>query len=151
MSSIQEYLMDIETKDLDVHLDDRGYLAELLREDDTIVSEQFAQITLSEIYPDAIKAWHRHQRQTDFIACVSGNLKVGLAVEEDGTVDIETVCIGDDNREVVKIPPGIWHGMTPVGGESATVIYVQDQTYDSDDEERRPYDSFGDVWETNHE
>jgi dTDP-4-dehydrorhamnose 3,5-epimerase len=142
--------MNIETKDLDVHLDDRGYIAELLREDDDIVSETFAQITLSEIYPDSIKAWHRHQRQTDFIACVNGNLRVGFAAEGNNGVDVETVCIGEDNQELVKIPAGIWHGITPIGGESATVIYIHDQTYNPDDEERRPYDTFGDVWKTNH-
>lgn len=139
-----------DTKQLDVHLDDRGYLFEVLREDDEIVSTEFAQITVSEVYPGVIKAWHRHQRQTDFIACLKGNLKVGLAVENDAGVSIDTECIGEDNREVIKVPPGVWHGMTPVGDQSALVLYIQDQTYDPDDEERLPHDEFGDIWSVSH-
>lgn len=142
--------MEVEIKDLTVHLDDRGYLFELLREDDEIVTEDFAQITLSEIYPESVKAWHRHQKQTDYIACVKGNLKIGLCSEEDGEWDVTTECIGEDNRCVVKVPPGIWHGMAPIGTEPALVVYVHDQTYDPDDEERRPHNSFGDVWDTDH-
>lgn len=143
--------MDIKTKDIEMHLDDRGYLFEVLRADDQIVSEEFNQITISEIYPDAIKAWHRHEHQTDFITCIKGNLKLGLGRESEDGVSVETKHIGENSREVVKVPPGLWHGMTPIGDEAALVLYIQDRTYDPEDEERLPYDEFGDIWNVSHE
>lgn len=142
--------MDIETKSLESHLDDRGYLFEVLRHDDDIVSKDPAQVTVSEIYPDAIKAWHRHHHQTDYITCLNGNLKIGLAEETKTGETVETICVGESNRELVKVPPGIWHGMSPIGSESALVLYIQDRTYDPDDEERLPHDAFGDVWSIEH-
>jgi len=141
--------MKVERKSLEVHLDDRGYLFEALRADDDLFDGEFAQATVARLFSGVVKAWHCHEHQTDYMVCVHGNVKVGLAEEAtdgDETPDVETLCIGEDDPTLVKIPPGVWHGMTPIGDRAATVLYVQDQTYDPDDEYRKPADAFGDVW-----
>lgn len=139
--------MEVETKSLETHLDDRGYLYEALRVDDAIFEGELRQINVSRIYPDVVKAWHKHERQTDYVVCVQGNVKVGLSTGGKGDDrDVTTLCIGEDDPTLVKVPAGMWHGMTPIGNERATVVYAHDQTYDPDDEQRKSWDAFGDVW-----
>ena len=61
--------------------DERGWsLMNLLA---GVMSEQ-GQINFSVQYPDVVKAWHRHDHQTDFWCCVTGHLKVGIHRESDG-------------------------------------------------------------------
>ena len=42
------------------------------------------QVNFSSQYPGTIKAWHRHQKQTDFWLCVQGHMKAGIYREQDG-------------------------------------------------------------------
>ncbi len=52
--------------------DDRGWsLMNLLAG----AMDQKGQINYSVQYPGAIKAWHRHDRQSDFWICLTGQLK----------------------------------------------------------------------------
>lgn len=138
--------MEIETKTLNIFLDDRGYLFEALRKDDKLFSGIFGQVTVSTIFPGVIKAWHRHYKQTDYTFCVSGNLKLLLAQEKGASVEIKEFYLGEKKPLLVKIPPGIWHGYTPLGNKKATIVYLTDTTYNPNDEERKDWRAFGDVW-----
>ena len=138
--------MEIETKQMKVHLDDRGHLFEALRNDDKLFDGVFGQVTVSTLFPGVVKAWHRHHKQIDYTFCVEGNLKLLLAEENGKNFEIKEFYLGEKNPLLVKIPPGIWHGYTPIGNKKATIIYVTNTTYDSKDEERKDWTAFGDVW-----
>jgi dTDP-4-dehydrorhamnose 3,5-epimerase len=124
--------------------DDRGYLMELLRDDDPLFVK-FGQCYVTATYPGVVKAWHAHQRQTDNFACVRGNVKVGLY---DGREDSPTYrqtegfVVGELRPRRVHIPPGVWHGWVCLGGELALVVNIPTEhyVYDDPDELRRPWD-----------
>ena len=70
-----ELIAGVATKKLKVIPDERGYLMEMLRADDSFY-QQFGQAYLTAVYPGVVKGWHRHLRQFDHIVCVRGMIKL---------------------------------------------------------------------------
>ena len=67
----------VKIKRLKVIADERGWLMEMLRDDDEIF-QKFGQVYLSVVYPGVVKGWHFHKRQTDHFVFVKGMAKVVL-------------------------------------------------------------------------
>ena len=67
----------VHVKPLKVIPDERGYLYEMLRNDDPFF-QQFGQCYLTAVYPGVVKGWHWHTLQTDHFVCVKGMAKVVL-------------------------------------------------------------------------
>ncbi len=109
------------------------------------------QLNYSVIYPGIIKAWHRHDKQTDFWLCLHGHLKVGIHREHDNNAWM--LVIGERNPGALVIPPPLWHGAATVGCEPAGLLYYVDRQYDPEapDEYRRPHDDVPDFpWTVQH-
>jgi len=122
---------------LSKHVDDRGWLAEL-------VPSSFGRIChvyVTTCLPGVIKAWHRHEKQTDRFILLGGRLLVGLS---DGTNKKSVVMMPFES--VLVIYPGVWHGFSAIGNEEAVVLNCTDTPYDPSDEFRLPVDSFGFDW-----
>jgi len=92
-----------------------------------------------------IVAWHKHEKQTDYWICLKGSLKVGWATEKNGC---EFKYLSDKNPpQVLKIPPGIYHGYKAL--ESGTILaYYVDHKYNPLDEHRKKIGEFGEKWKT---
>ena len=128
--------------------DDRGW--SIMNQMLGVMTEQ-GQINYSVMYPNVIKAWHRHHKQTDFWMCLHGSLKVGVHREEDGKTWLAT--IGEKKPGVLIIPTPLWHGAATVGNENAGLLYYVTHAYDlkNPDEDRRAYDSItGFPWGVRH-
>jgi len=109
------------------------------------------QINVSTQHPGVVKAWHRHQKQTDFWVAIGGHLKVGVWREDDGAC--WHAVIGDRRPAIVVIPPSLWHGAATVGPDPATLLYYVNEVFDPEhpDEERRPHDALaGFPWAVQH-
>lgn len=129
-------------KKMDTFVDDRGY------SNFDIFPLKEGQINLCEINDGAIKAFHRHKKQTDFWFCTDGEMLVILVDEERGK--IERIVLSSRIPRVIEIKPGIWHGYRSLGGKKSSLLYFTTKRYDANnpDEERREWDFFGkDVWE----
>jgi len=132
-------------KRLTRHVDERGYVMEILRRDEELF-RQFGQAYVSACFPGIIKAWHCHRLQFDYFCCLSGNLKVGLYDDrpESGTCgETQAVVIGALSPAVVCIPPLVWHGFSAVGGETAIVLNLPTEPYnprEPDELRRDPFD-----------
>ncbi|MCK4614325.1 MAG: dTDP-4-dehydrorhamnose 3,5-epimerase family protein, partial [Thermoplasmata archaeon] len=59
----------VKLKKLRVIPDERGWLMEILRQDDEIF-ERFGQVYLTTAYPGVVKGWHYHRIQTDNFTCI---------------------------------------------------------------------------------
>ncbi len=132
----------VKIKQLTRHVDDRGYLMEILRDDDDMFIE-FGQVYVSAVFPGVVKAWHCHEIQTDSFCVLSGNAKVGLFDDRPDSPtcgQAQAVICGELRPLVVQIPPMVWHGFAAVGGETALVLNVPTEHYNADnpDELRRP-------------
>ncbi len=130
------------------YADDRGWsLMNLF----TGVLAPEGQINFSTQFPGVVKAWHRHQRQTDFWLCAHGALKAGVYSEADDRAWM--LVIGEKRPGVLIIPPTLWHGAATAGPDPAGLLYYVTNAYDpsAPDEERRPWDSVeGFPWAVQH-
>ncbi len=135
----------IATKKLVRNADERGFLMEMLREDDEVF-EHFGQSYVSLNYPGVIRAWHYHRLQTDHFVCVKGMVKVGLYDAREGSPtngEVQEVFMGDNNPLLLKIPPGVYHGYKTIGTEPSLLVNFPTRAYDraAPDECRVPYNS----------
>ncbi|MFH1751549.1 MAG: dTDP-4-dehydrorhamnose 3,5-epimerase family protein [archaeon] len=142
-----------------VFLDGRGFIFEMFKESNEIMKDfQVKQVTVSTIFPGSVKAFHKHEKQTDIITCVKGNIRLVLWKPKEGkpvekavkenAIEKEVYFIGEQNPLSVKIPAGIYHGFSSIGGKKATIVYATNQEYNADDELRLPWDVLGKkVWE----
>lgn len=135
----------VKTKQLITHADERGWLFEILRSDDELFI-RFGQVYLTAVYPGVVKAWHCHATQTDCFTVVSGMAKLVLAdlrEKSPTSGEVNEFFIGDQNRMLVQIPPGVYHGLKGIGTGPALALNCPDQPFDPDhpDEKRLPHDT----------
>ena len=138
-------IQGVEVKQLARHADERGFLMEILRNDDPIFTK-FGQCYVSMNYPGVVRAWHYHQKQDDFFVVVKGMIKVGLYDMREGSVtrgEVNEFYLGDNNNIVLKIPVGVAHGYKTIGGESSLLVNFPSEVYDREepDEHRLPWNT----------
>ena len=133
------------TKQLRPIADERGYVMEILRDDDELFSK-FGQVYITTCYPGIVKAWHAHQHQYDHICCLQGTAKLGLYDDREDSPtcgQTQAIMLGMLSPLLVRVPPLVWHGFTPVGGEMSLILNIPTEHYapDTPDELRRdPFD-----------
>lgn len=130
----------VQVKKLKVIPDERGWLMEILRNDDELF-EKFGQVYISAVYPGVVKGWHYHKIQTDYITVIKGMAKLVLydARKDSPTyAKIMEFFIGEKNPLLVKIPPMVYHGVKGIGVEPAIILNCPTEAYnyESPDEYR---------------
>jgi len=131
------------SKNLDTHLDERGFFREIIRVTDEFFEEGFGQWSHSLMYPGVIKAWHIHKKQTDWWYVGTGVLKVVLYDKRPESATYRQsleVMLGDGYEpSILKVPPGVAHGCKCLSGP-ANLFYITSHTYDPEEEGRIPHD-----------
>jgi dTDP-4-dehydrorhamnose 3,5-epimerase len=138
-------IQGVEIKQLARHADERGFLMELLRSDESIFTK-FGQCYVSMNYPGVIRAWHYHKKQDDFFVVVKGMIKVGLYDLREGSPtqgETAELYLGDNNSIMLKIPVGVVHGYKTVGTEPSLLINFPSEVYNPEepDEYRLPWNT----------
>lgn len=142
---MNNHIEGVQFKNLKVIPDERGWLMEILRDDDEIY-QQFGQVYIATAYPGVVKGWHYHKKQTDNFTCVHGMMKVVLydARKNSQTKgNIMELFVGEKNPILISVPPEIYHGFKCVGNETAYFLSVPTLHYDynNPDEYRLPPDT----------
>ena len=123
--------------------DERGYIMHMLRSDDPDF-QRFGEIYFSTIYPGVIKAWHLHKEMTLNYAVVSGMIKLVLHDDRSDSPtrgDTQELFVGDENYQLVTIPPFVWNGFKGIGTKTAIVANCATLTHDPDEILRKsPFD-----------
>jgi dTDP-4-dehydrorhamnose 3,5-epimerase len=114
------------------------------------------QINYSVMEPGAIKAFHLHSRQTDvwYVPPSDRLLMVLLDVRNDSPTEGVRMrfMLGNGASRLLRIPPGVAHGVRNLGPSTGRIIYFVDVHFSPDpslcEEGRLPWDYAGaDVWE----
>ena len=140
-------LPGVNTYDLKKNLDERGFFAEILRNDwlELLGEDKIVQANLSYTFPGMIRAWHRHERgQVDYFIVLSGSLKIcAYDDKQDSRTmgQIDEIVAGGEQLKVVRIPGHYWHGTKTLGDKPSLTVYCVNQLYDvkNPDEARRPW------------
>ncbi len=130
----------VKIKKLKVVPDERGRLMEILRADDEFF-EKFGQVYMTTTFSGVVKAWHKHEKQADNMACIAGMVKVVLRDARKGSPTFEKIdeyFMGVHNPILIHIPTGIWHGWKCIGPEESIVVNAPTRMYDHNkpDEQR---------------
>jgi dTDP-4-dehydrorhamnose 3,5-epimerase len=134
-------------KQLVTFADERGFFREVIRETDGFF-EKFGQWSHSLMYAGTAKAWHIHQKQTDWWYVI-GEVKVALYDTRQRSAtkgQLIELLMGDLHANCLKIPPGVAHGCRAL--DTSHLLYLTSSIYDPDDEGRIPHDdpSIGYDW-----
>jgi dTDP-4-dehydrorhamnose 3,5-epimerase len=114
------------------------------------------QINYSELEPGAVKAFHVHARQTDvwYVPPSDRMLMVLLDVRQGSATEGTRMrlVLGHGASRLLRIPPGVAHGVKNIGLTTGRIIYFVDEPFSPDpahcDEGRLPWDFAGaDVWD----
>jgi len=150
----------VEVIDLKRFVDDGGSFLELGRLSAGLHAAcpgfEVRQINYSEMEPGAIKAFHVHRRQTDVWFVPPGD-KMLLALLDvragSRTRDaLRRLVLGDGASRLVRIPPGVAHGVKNLAAARGRIIYFVDVQFspapEACDEGRLPWDFAGaDIWD----
>ena len=118
--------------------DARGAVLHMLRADAGHF-HGFGEVYFSETRPGMIKAWKRHQRQTQHLAVPIGRVEFVLA--DDRTTSptrgtIARLILGRPDRyALLVIPPRLWYGWRALGDTTALIANCADLPHDPSESE----------------
>lgn len=118
----------LEIKELFIYKDQRGWLGEIIRADETTLKPLMAYLSMTT--PGAIRGPHEHREQTDYF-CFFGrfrlylwdNRKTSLTYKESKIIDILDV------PTIAVVPPGVVHAYKNIGNSNAFTINLPDRLY----------------------
>ena len=134
----------VEIKKLKFIKDERGRLAEILKNDEKYF-EKFGQIYVPTALLGVVKAWHYHRLQNDYFFCIFGKMSVGLY---DSRPDSSTfkqaqeIIMTFEEPILLKIPPMAYHGFKCIGKEEAAIINMPTELYNYKEPDEYRVDAF---------
>jgi dTDP-4-dehydrorhamnose 3,5-epimerase len=121
--------------------DDRGAVLHMLRCDAPYFT-RFGEVYFSLIFPQAIKAWKRHNRMTQNFAVPMGAIKLVLyddRLQSSTWGQLAEIILGrPDHYYLLRIPPLIWYGFQGLGPMPALLANCADLPHDPTEAENLP-------------
>jgi UDP-2-acetamido-2,6-beta-L-arabino-hexul-4-ose reductase len=118
--------MDLKVRRLDVKKDDRGWLAEILRAEDT-KPHQFGQIIITVAHPGQTKGNHYHVRKREWYCVIRGKAMLTV-VDRNARVSTE-LAMGENNMVTVEIPVGALHWIKNTGSDDMYLLAYSDEPF----------------------
>lgn len=115
-------------RELGVHTDERGWLAELFRDDETDFSPAMAYVSMTG--PGIARGPHEHLDQSDFF-CFFGNFRLYLWDNRKGSplygkrFELDT----KGKPVTVIVPPRVVHAYKNIGPKEGLVLNMPDRLY----------------------
>ncbi|MDD4901953.1 MAG: dTDP-4-dehydrorhamnose 3,5-epimerase family protein [Patescibacteria group bacterium] len=118
-------------KEVKKNIDERGWLAEVFRHDETNFQEAMCYVSLTK--PGVIRGPHEHVQQADcFVFLGPGAFALHLWDRRPGSAtagEYLKVVVGEDNPSLVIIPPGVVHGYQCISKQPAWCLNFPDKLY----------------------
>lgn len=144
-------IKDVKLVQLVAHVDDRGYLIEIIRANDDHFTK-FGQVYLvGDLTRGTIRAFHKHSVLWDWFFISHGAAKFILRDDRSDSPtykDMNTFVISSRNPGLLVVPPGVYHGWVSLEDDTQ-MVSTASEVYDREnpDEVRIAPDSFGVEWE----
>ena len=133
MNFIEGEIRDVVSYPIRKYADDRGWLAELFRQDE--LGEEFFPVMsyISYTQPGVLRGPHEHLDQADlfcFIGPTTFKLRLWDNRSDSPTYNyLMTLLIGEDDPRAVIVPKGVVHGYKNVGEVDGMVINCPNKLY----------------------
>lgn len=118
----------IEIKELSVYEDNRGWLAEIIRDDESDVKPVMSYLSMTS--PGLVRGPHEHKEQTDYF-CFIGKFRIYLWDNraESGTFREQKTVETSGVPTIAVVPPGIVHAYKNIDTKESLVINLPDRLY----------------------
>lgn len=124
---------DVVVRPLAKYLDERGWLAELFRSDETDPQTMPVMAYLSMTQPGVARGPHEHSDQTDWFCFIGpSNFKVYLWDTRAGSPSYgfrQLLYAGADAPMMVVVPPGVVHAYKNIGTSDGIVFNAPNRLY----------------------
>jgi len=123
----------LQVYDMNIYHDDRGSLLHILNiknHPEFIFGECYA----SETKYNIIKAWKRHEKISQNIVVISGQIKLVIydnRIESSTYQNFLSFNLSRENYKLVHIPKNLWYGFKCTSKENAIIVNCIDMPYDS--------------------
>jgi dTDP-4-dehydrorhamnose 3,5-epimerase len=129
----QGAIRGVRVSDIQKHVDERGWLAELFRHDD-MAEEFYPQMAyVSQSLAGTQRGPHEHMNQADFFCFIGpSNFKLRLwdnRTDSDTYRNVMTLFVGEDNPKSVLIPKGVVHAYSNIGQGTGVVLNFPNRLY----------------------
>lgn len=136
----------VAVRELRTHADERGTVCELYDLRWGVQADPMVFAYLCTIRPGLAKGWGVHREHHDRYAFLSGELELALYDEgEDSPTSglATTLVLSELHRQLLTIPPGVWHAERNIGQTDAVFVNFPTIPYDhaSPDKYRLPLDT----------
>ena len=130
MSSHESAMPGVVVKPLKKHMDSRGWLIEVYRDDELPEGFDPAMGYLSFTHPGIARGPHEHNEQSDGFVFLSGEFEVTLWENRPGKERVKEVFrVGEENPLFMVVPPGVVHAYRNVSEKEAFVLNFPDKLY----------------------
>ena len=120
-------------RDLKKYLDERGWLAELFRDDELAEEYRPAMAYTSATLPGVQRGPHEHVDQADYFCFIGpSNFKLRMwdnRPESETYGCVMTVFAGEDAPKAVLVPKGVVHAYRNVGASVGIVVNLPNRLY----------------------
>lgn len=136
--------------ELKAHVDDRGYLIEVLRASDEHFTK-FGQVYLiGNFSRGTIRAFHKHNVLWDWFFISHGAAKFILVDDREKSKtykQTDIYVVSSRNPSLIVVPPGVYHGWMSLENDTQ-LISTASEVYNrkKPDEVRIAPDTFADIW-----
>lgn len=115
-------------RELNVYHDERGWLAEIFRDDETDYRAVMSYVSMTR--PNVARGPHEHIEQSDFF-CFLGNFRLYLWDNRKGsaTYGERIVFEGKGAPFTAIVPPGVVHAYKNIGSADGLVLNLPDRLY----------------------
>ncbi len=120
--------MNVETKELKVIADGRGWLTEVLNDG---IKDKVGNIHFCISKPGAARGNHYHKRKIEWILVTAGNGK--LTLEEIATKEKSELDLSGEQPLLVKVFPNIIHTIVNTGTEPMHLLIINSEKYSAED------------------
>ena len=124
-------LQGVIIKKLNKFSDERGWLAEIYRQDEAKYQPAMAYVSVTQ--SGVVRGPHEHKFQSDFFVFVGpGSFNLYLWDNREGSETYgqhELIEVGENNPVAVLVPPGVVHGYKCISEISAYSINLPDKLY----------------------
>lgn len=143
---VMEVIEGVKVRYAITHADERGTLTEVYDPRWGIDDQPMVYLTDVTINPGAAKGWIKHERQDDRLIFRKGSCKVVLYDDRPDSSThgmINEFVFTDQNRGLIFIPHGVWHGLVNVSNTEVMYSNLPSTAYNhaNPDKVRLPIDT----------
>jgi len=119
--------MNYQIKDLQKHADQRGWLVEMLKQDEIEAGQTIKQIYVATIQPGCFRGGHYHLKRIEWFFIIGDNVEIHL--EDVGTKEHKAIFIVNDKPQRITINPNVAHAVINKGNGAAYLFSAQNNIF----------------------